>query len=149
MSPRRARAADWQAVAEIRQLQSRAAEMAAIDAAADRHRAAEQNDSAKDALADAQRGWADALGGAFDPTLARHWFAHVGDRQAEADSAAATLQTAGDKLERSSAAWHAAEVRADAAEDRRRTAAADSARARDEARLGEVEDRSARQEKRP
>jgi hypothetical protein len=148
MSARRARAADWQAVAEIRQLQSRAAEMAAIDAANARRRAAEQNHAAEDALADAHRGWADALVGAFDPWLARHWFARVGDRQSEADAADAALETATGEAERSNAAWHTAEVRAEAAVERRRIAVADASRARDEARLGEIEDRAARQEKR-
>lgn len=147
MSPRRARAADWQAVAEIRLLQSRAAEMAAADAATARRRAAERNDAAEDALAEAQHGWADALTGAFDPTLARHWFAHVGDRQAEAETAATALEEAGAEARQSNAAWHAAEVRAEAAEDRRRLAASDASRARDEARLGELEDRAARQER--
>lgn len=146
MSARATRTADWKAVAEIRALQSRAAEMAAARAGAERGEAAEHHQSCEAALDEAQRGWADVLArGAFDPGLARHWYADVGRKEADERGADEALQGADRRLEDKRAAWHGAQARAEAADTRRRSASAGEARRRDENRLAEVEDRAARQ----
>ncbi len=144
MSARRTRAADWKAVAEIRALKSRAAEMAAARAGQARGTAAERHESAEAALDEAQQGWAAALEErAFDPGLARHWFAHVGHRQDEERQAGAALAEADHRLGEARTAWHGAQARADVAGARSRSATATEARRRDETRLAAVEDRAA------
>lgn len=145
MSARRTRAADWKAVAEIRALNSRVAEMAAARAGKERGDAAGRQESAGAALDEAQQGWAAALRGAFDPGLARHWFAHVGRREAEARQAEEKLADADRQLTEKRAAWHGAQASADVADARSRAAAAGESRRRDEARLAAVEDRAALQ----
>lgn len=148
MSARRARAADWTAVTEIRRLQSRAAEMEAVRAGTERGAAAERHAEAETALDDAQRSWTAAVeGGALDPGLVGHWLADVGSRQAEERTCGEALRDAGRKLDEKRAAWHAARARADAADARRRDASAKAARHGEEARLAAVEDRAARQGK--
>jgi hypothetical protein len=145
VSARATRAADWKAVAEIRALQSRAAEMAAARAGAERTAAAERHQGCEASLDAAQRGWAEALDGAFDPGLARHWFTDVGRKEAEERAAGEALAGADRRLEDQRAAWHGAQARAEAADTRRRSASSDEARRRDEERLAAVEDRAARQ----
>lgn len=146
MSARRTRAADWKAVAEIRALKSRAAEMAAAQAGNERGDAAERHESAEAALDEAQLGWAAALDeGAFDPGLARHWFAHVGLRQVEEREAGETLAEADRRLAEKRAAWHGAQARADVTRARSRSATATETRRREESRLAAVEDRAALQ----
>lgn len=146
MSARRTRAADWKAVAEIDVLKSRVAEMAAAQAGRERGSAAERHEEAEAALGEAQDGWAAALaGGAFDPGLARHWFAHVGRRQAEERTAGEALADADRQLAEKRAAWHGAQARADVVGERARSATAAEARQREEIRLEAVEDRAALQ----
>jgi hypothetical protein len=146
MSARTTRSADWKAVSQIRSLQSRAAEMAAARAGAERGAAAEQHQNCQAALDEAQRGWMKAIeGGAFDPGLARHWFAHVGRKEAEQRTAGEALQGADRRLEDKRSAWHGAQARAEAADKRRRSASAAEARRRDEDQLAAVEDRAAHQ----
>lgn len=145
MSARRTRAADWKAVAEIDVLKSRVAEMAAAQAGKERGGAAERHEQAEAALGEAQDGWAAALGGAFDPGLARHWFAHVGRRQAEEKTAGEALAEADRQLAEKRAAWHGAQARADVVGERARSATAAEARRREETRLEAVEDRAALQ----
>lgn len=144
MSPRRKRAADWRAIAEVRALQSHAAELAAAQAAAARRGAWDASEEAGRSLEDAQTGWAAALDGAFDPALARYWFAHVAERQAEAQAADDALGEANERLSGRRRDWHCAELRSEVARKRRRSAAAEASRALEEARLGAIEDRAAR-----
>jgi hypothetical protein len=149
MSRRRTRASDWKAVAEIRGLQSRAAEMDAVRAGNGRDEAAGRRESAEAALDEAQLGWiATVEGGVFDPLLTRHWFAEVGRRQAEESEAGEALRDADRRLEESLAAWHVARARADAATERRRDASAMASRRREETRLTAMEDRAALQGRR-
>ena len=124
MSARRTRAADWKAVAEIDGLKSRVAEMAAAQAGKERGSAAERHEEAEAALGEAQQGWAAALDGTFDPGLARHWFAHVGRRQAEEKTAGDALAEADRQLAEKRAAWHGAQARADVVGERARSATA-------------------------
>jgi hypothetical protein len=146
MSARTSRSADWKAVAEIRALQSRAAEMAAARAGAERTAAADRHQGCEAALDEAHRGWVEALEGAgFDPGLARHWYADVGRKEAEERAAGEALAGADRRLEDQRAAWHGAQARADTADTRQRSASAAEARRRDEERLAAVEDRASRQ----
>lgn len=142
----RAAVAGWKAVAEIRALQSRAAEMEAVRAGAERDSAATRHSDAEGALDRAQDGWAGALEGAFDPGLAQGWFAEVSRTEAVESEAAEALREADRLLEAKSRGWHAAEARSEDAEGRRRTASAGAARKREEGRLAEIDERSARQE---
>jgi hypothetical protein len=148
MSARRARAADWQAIAAIRRLQSRAAEIEAMRAGREREQAAQRQAESDAALAEAQRGWESTLEGAFDPGLARHWSADVDRRQAVSKAADTEANEAELRLRDKRAAWNAADARAEVAEDRQRAAKGAAARHREEARLEEIEDRATRQGKR-
>lgn len=145
MNARRTRAADWRAVAEIRALQSRAAEMAAVRATHEQDAAATRHGESQAALDAAQQGWAAALAGVFDPEMARRWFADVDRRQAEESAAGTALAESDRLLEARRTDWHAAEARADVADARHLDASARAVRRRDEARLAAVEDRAARQ----
>jgi hypothetical protein len=145
MSADRARAAGWKAVAEVRALQSRAAEMAAIRAGNARGEAARTHERSEAALDEAHDGWAGAVeGSVFDPDLAGHWLALVGRRRAAEQDAGEALNEAGRTLAAKSAARHAAEARAEVAVARHGEAEARAARRGDEARLATVEDRAAR-----
>lgn len=144
MSRRRAEAAGWRTVAEVRALQSRAAELAAARAALERQQADEAAKEAWLALDDAQRGWAAALAGTFDPGLARRWFAQVESRNSEAKQAEQGLRAADQRLQDRRGEWHSARLQSDLAGDQRRAAWAEVSRAKDEARLAELEDRAAR-----
>jgi hypothetical protein len=148
MSARRTRAADWQAIAVIRRLQSRAAEMEAVRAGREREQAAQRQAESDAALAEAQRGWESALEGAFDPGLARHWSADVGRKQGASEAADTAADEAELRLGDKRAAWNAADARAEVAEDRQRAAKGAADRHREEARLAGIEDRATREAER-
>ena len=136
-----ARTRDWKAIAAIRLLQRRAAELAAARAGAEREAAADRRAEAEASAADAQDGWVAALDGAFDPGLARRWFGEVARREADAGEAGDALGEADRLLERKRVDWHAAEAREAAAQARHRSVSAGAARRREEKRLAEAEDR--------
>lgn len=144
MSRRDDRAASWKAVAALRVLQSRAAEMATMQATAERTDAAQRHDAAKDALADAQAGWSGALEGGFDPGLALHWSSHATQASARETEARGELDAADAALGDKRNMQRAAEARAEAAQTESRRAVSAAARRRDEARLLHIEDRAAR-----
>jgi len=148
MSAVRARAAAWRAIARIRRLQSRVAELDVARAGGERETAAQRHARAEQLLDQAQSGWAGAIEGAFDPGLARHWFAKVDRERAGERQAGETLREADTRLEEKRGDWHAAEARGEVAEERSRRATAGAARRAEEARLAESEDRFAGQRKR-
>jgi hypothetical protein len=144
MNARRARAAAFKAVAGIRGLQSRAAQLAVVRAENERRSRSEEQARSAEALDETQRGWAEALGGAsFDPGLARQWFADVGARQADERRATEALGEAETRLGERQTACHAAIARADTAEAQAKAAASQEARRRDEGRLAALEDQAA------
>jgi len=140
----RSRAQALATIAEIRGLQSRAAELEAARAAGE-HRAAEERlADCAERLAGTEAGWAAAVaGGAFDPGLARHWFAALEADRAEQDRLAEEAAAADAELGRRRAEWQAATAHTDAAREQCRIAARRAGRSRDEARLAAVEDRAA------
>jgi hypothetical protein len=143
MNARRARAAAFKAVAGIRGLQSRAAELAVARAENERRSRSDAQGRCAAALDETQRGWAETLGGAsFDPGLARQWFADVGARQAEEKQASEKLDEAETLLGERRTACHEAIARAETADAQARKAASQEARRRDEARLSALQDQA-------
>lgn len=140
MRAERTRARDLKAVAEIRALQNSAAELAALRAAGDARDAAAKREEAQAEVAALDAGWARSLD---DPALARAWFAAIGEGRLAERRAAEAEQAAAARLSEKRGAWQAATARADAASGQARSAARAVARRRDEARLGEIEDRAA------
>jgi len=144
MAAARSRADALATIAEIRGLQSRAAEIEAARAAGERRTAEERRAEAAERLAGTEAGWAASLaGGAFDPGLARHWFAALEAGRAEQHRLDERLAAAEQELAGRRAAWQAASARTDAAREQSRTATRHAAHRRDEARLAAVEDRIA------
>jgi hypothetical protein len=140
----RDRPADFQAIAAIRGLQSRAAELEVARAAGESRSKAEEERNRAAALDETERGWAAALGGAsFDPALARHWSADVAARQDDERRAKDAARTAEAALAERRTAWHGAIARAETAEAQAHAASSKAARRRDEARLAVLEDRAA------
>jgi hypothetical protein len=128
-------------IVEIRLLQNRAAEMEVARAGRGRETAAETLVRAEQSLARAQGGWTNALEGAFDPGLARHWSAEVNRNGADEREADETLREADRQLEEKREDWYAAEACSDVARDGHYRALHAAARRREEARLAEAEDR--------
>jgi len=150
MAAARSRADALATIAEIRGLQSRAAELEAARAAGERRAAEERRADCAERLAETEAGWAAAVaGGAFDPELARHWFAALEAGRAEQYRLAEEVAAADAELSRRRSEWQAASARTDAAREQSRIATRHAGRRRDEARLAAVEDRVAAPSRRP
>ena len=144
MAAARDRAEALKVIAEIRGLQSRAAELDAVRAAGERRAAEERRTDCAERLAGTEAGWAATVGGgAFDPELARHWFAALEAGRAEQHRLDEIAAAAGEELERRRSDWQAASARTDAAREQSRIAGRRAGHRREEARLAAVEDRAA------
>ncbi|HEV2818514.1 MAG TPA: hypothetical protein VGW40_14975 [Allosphingosinicella sp.] len=144
MARARVRAEALAVIAEIRGLQSRAAELEAARAAGERRAAEESCAECRERLAGTEAGWTATIEeGALDPELARHWFAALEAGRAEQHRLDEEAAAAEDALVRSRAAWQAASARTDAAREQSGIAARRAGRRREEARLAAVEDRAA------
>ena len=144
MAAARDRAAGLAVIAEIRGLQSRAAELDAVRAAGERRAAEERHAEGRERLAGTEAGWAASVeGGLFDPELARHWYAALEAGRAEQRRLDEEVAVAEEELTRRRTAWQAASARTDAACEQSRIATRRAGHRRDEARLAAVEDRTA------
>lgn len=145
MSARHARARGLKAIAAIRGLSARTAELAAARAEGNRRDAERRHEDCAAALDEIQAGWSRALaGGAFDPDVVRHWFTAAADKGDEARRLAGDLADAEDVLRERRADAHAAAARSDAAGAQAAAAAKGVRRWREEQNLAAAEDRSAR-----
>lgn len=129
------------AVADIRRLQTRAAERDHVRADQARRSAGERLEEGRAAVREAERGWAAATGQAnLDPVLARAWLYALGARRAAEDELEAAEAAAAREAAARLADLRLAQARADASKTQARRAARTVARRREESLLGAIED---------